>query len=458
MKRNSKSYKAQTKKSVKNTSVHNSMFGQLFDPYAGSNFSALSYPGQLGFDAQYNPITLNRMLLSYSYMTFGIIQTFIDQPVEDAFRGGVKILCDELEEDDLDLLQDTLLECGDYDAMKNTMKWAKLYGGAGLIINTAQDPKEELDMENLDENSPLSFIDADRWELTLSYMLEDKVPCPYNYYGQPIHRTRVVKVLGKEAPSFVRRRLQGWGMSELERVVRDVNSYAKNQDVIYELLDEAKIDIWQIEGLNAKLLSSNSQSQLMQRLNLATRLKNYQRALIMDKNDLYEQKQISFGGLAEMQNQNRIGVAASVRMPLTKLFGLSTTGFNEGEADLENYNSLIESEVRSKARPLIHTVIKLRCQQLFGFIPEYFNVEFTPLRILSSEQMENVKAQKFQRASALYAQGMLTGKEYAELLKKEDIVLMETEVTKGLREPEPPQAPSLDIDLPQKVVKTKAQA
>lgn len=448
--------KLENKKTEQKEVRQNSMFGNLFDPYEGS-MSPLSTSNQMVYSAQFNPVTLNRMLLSYSYMTFGIIQTFIDQPVEDAFRGGVEIDTDELNEDDLDLLQDTLLECGDYESMKNVMKWAKLYGGAGLIINSAQDPKEELDMEAIDDSTPLSFIDADRWELTLSYLLEDKVPCPYNYYGQPIHRTRVIKVLGKEAPSFVRRRLQGWGMSELERVVRDVNSYTKNQDVIYELLDEAKIDIWQLEGLNAKLLSGASQSQLMNRLNLATKLKNYQRALIMDKNDLYEQKQISFGGLAEMQNQNRIGVAASVRMPMTKLFGMSASGFNSGEDDIENYNSIVESEVRAKARPLVHTVIKLRCQQLFGFIPEYFDVKFKPLRILNAEQEENVKDKKFQRASAQYAQGMLTGKEFAELLKRENVMTMETEVSKGTREPEPPQSPSLDIDIPQKVVKPKGK-
>lgn len=437
----------------------NSMGGGVYDGLFGGGMgyqtgSPASFPFQLGVANQYNPLSLNRILLSYAYMTFGIIQTFIDQPVEDGLRGGIEIECEELGDEDLKLLQDVLVELKDYDAIKSAMKWAKLYGGAGLIINTDQDPKLELNIDAITEDSPLSFIAADRWELTLAYMVEERVPTPFNYYGQPIHKSRVLKLMGKEAPSFIRRRLQGWGMSELERVIRDVNSYVKNQDVIYELLDEAKQDIWQLEKLNTMLLTPNGQAQVNQRLQLANNMKNYSNALIMDKNDLYEQKQISFGGLAEIQNQNRIGVAGAIRMPLTRLFGQSAQGFSSGEEDAEIYNSLIESEVRAKLREPLHTVVKLRCQQLFGFIPEHFEIKFKPLRTLNAEQEENIKDKKFNRTSALYSQGMYTPKEAAEMYKKDGITPIDTEVEKGLREPEPPQ-PAMSTDMPQELLTTK---
>lgn len=446
--------KSNSAKNKKSSSRHNDMgmMAGIFDTAMGyGTTSAMSYPFQLGGANQYNPITLNRILLSYAYMTFGIIQTFIDQPVEDALRGGVEIESDELEEDDLKLLQDVLVELKDYEAIKLTMKWAKLFGGSGLIINTDQDPTTELDMDAISEKSPLSFIDADRWELTLNYYLEENIPCPYNYYGQPVHRSRVLKVMGKDAPSFIRRRLQGWGMSELERTLRGMNSYSKNQEVIYELLDEAKQDIWMIENLNSKLATSQGQTLIQQRLELANRMKNYSNAIVMDKMDTYDQKQLSFAGLGEMQNQNRITISGDVRMPQTRLFGQSTTGFDSGESDLEVYDALIESEVRAKLRHPMSVVIRLRCKQLFGFIPEHLDIKFRPLRTLSAEQEENIKDKKFNRASALFSQGILTGKEYAEVLKKEEILTMKTEVGSGSREPEPPQAP-LSVTPPKDIV------
>ncbi len=439
MKKSKTIIRARNKKS---TVRRNALLDGIFDNGGFGTTSMSSYPFQLGGANQYNPVSLNRILLSYAYMTFGIIQTFIDQPVEDGLRGGVDIETDELNEDDISMLQDVLVELHDYEAIKNAMKWAKLYGGAGLIINSDQDPTKELDMDLIDENSPLSFIDADRWELTLNYYLEEKVPCPYNYYGQPIHRSRVLKINGKDAPSFIRKRLQGWGMSELERVIRDFNAYTKNQDVIYELLDEAKQDIWMLENLNTKLATSQGNAQIQQRLELANKMKNYSNAIIMDKNDLYDQKQITFGGLGEIQGQNRIGVAGAVRMPLSRLFGTSAaSGFDNGESDLEVYNCLIESEVRAKLREPIHTVIKLRCKQLFGFVPEHFEIKFKPLRILSAEQEENIKDKKFNRNMAQFAAGLMTGKETAIANRKDGITEFETEVESGAREPEPPQAP-----------------
>lgn len=437
-----------------NTALNANMLGGLFDNYNFGTLAAMSHTLQLSSDTAFNPITLNRILISHAYMTMGIIQTFIDQPVEDAFRGGVDIQTDELDEEDLSILQDSLWENKDYKEIKDTMKWAKLFGGSGLIINTDQEPTDELDIGAIDDKTPVSFIAADRWELTYNYLTE-AVDAPFSYYGQRIHKSRVMKVLGKEAPSFIRKRLGGWGMSDLERVIRDINSYLKNQDVIYELLDEAKIDVWRINGFNTALLTADAQAKITERLQLASRVKNFQNATIMDSEDEYEQKQITFGGLAELMLQNRIGVAAAVRMPMSKIFGLSATGFSSGEDDIENYNALIESEVRAKAREILHMVIRVRCKQMFGFIPEHFDVNFKPLRILTAEQMENTKDKKFNRASAMLAQGALTGPEFFEYLKREDVFTQETEVGKGKRELEPPQTPTMDLDLPQKVVKTK---
>ena len=397
------------------------MMAGVFDSASYGSLSPLSFPFQLGADNQYNPLTLNRILLSYAYMTHGVLQTAIDQPVEDAFRGGIVVQSDELDPEDIQMLQDYMEECKVIKEIKDVMKWAKLFGGAGLIINSDQDPKEELDMDAITDKSPLSFIAADRWELTLNFIQEDEVPCPFNYYGQPIHKSRVIKVMGKEAPSFIRKRLQGWGMSEVERMIRDVNQYVKNQDVIYELLDEAKIDVWHIEGFNSKFLSTQAQSAMNQRLNLATLLKNYHRAIVMDKEDDYEQKQIAFSGLAEMLNQIRIGMAAAVRMPMTKLFGLSASGFNSGEDDIENYNALIESEVRAKAKTILTMILPLCCRQVFGFYPDHLHISFKPLRVLSAEQEENVKNHKFNRASAQYSQGILNAEEYCDVMKHDEV-------------------------------------
>ena len=92
-------------------------------------------------------------------------------------------------------------------------RWKRLFGGAGLIVNTDQDFRKELRVDRIREDSPLTFIPADRWELVLSAMniYDPTNPTPFNYYGLDLHASRVLKLVGKEAPSYVRLRLQGWG-------------------------------------------------------------------------------------------------------------------------------------------------------------------------------------------------------------------------------------------------------
>lgn len=449
--------KSAEKKSVvlKNSippSMASDMLNGVFNNFS-INQAPMSTMFGLAFDANYSPLSLNRILLSYTYFTHGPIQTAIDQPIEDGFRGGLKFMSDQLDADELKRLTD-YWDRVIIPVLKDGMRWGELFGGAGLIINTDQDPETPFSPDQIEEGGLFGLIAADRWELTMNYIASERIECPYNYYGQRLHKSRVMKILGKEAPSFVRKRLQGWGMSAIERMLRPAQAFFKNEDLIYELIDEAKIDVVKIHGFNDQQLSGLAQSMTNQFLQLANMTKNFHNMLAMDAEDEYEQKQISFSGLPEILNQNRISMASAARMPVTKLFGLSAAGFNSGEDDIENYNAMVESEIRGKSRPIILRLLPLTCRVLFGYEAEV-DFEFNPLRILSTEQEETVKTNKFNRLSALYSQGMLTPTEYAEALKAENLFTMETEVSKGLKDPEPPMQ-SMRIDQPQEAAREEA--
>lgn len=421
----------------------------VFTNTPGAN-APLSNPWQMNYDNNYAPISLNRILLTYLYSTQGVAQTYIDQPIEDALRGGLEYKSDELDSEDLDLFE-KYMDAYVLPEIKSAMKWRGVFGGAGLIINTDQDPKSPLDKEAINEKTPFQLIPADRWELVLIFPNFNKSDTPYTYYGELLNKTRVIQLKGKEAPSFMRQRLQGWGMSEYERLMRDLQLYLKNQDVIFELIDEAKIDVMGIQGLNASILSGQS-GQLVGRRMLDIGMgKNYHNTLVMDKEDTYEQKQLSFSGLAEILTQIRIGMAAAAKMPVTKLFGISAAGFNSGEDDIENYNAMVESEVRGNMKRVLIELIPIVCRKVFGFEAK-IEFNFKPLRMLSAVEEENVKTAKFNRISALYAQGQYTAKEYHEKLRREGLEDMDTEVGKGTREADPPAA-SMRTDVAQSPAK-----
>jgi len=374
-----------------------------------------------------------RQLLSQIYVEHGIVQTLVDQPVDDAFRAGFEIKTGQLSSDEVEDLMIDAQRNRVINAVMQAIKWGRLYGGGAILIITDQDPKSPLNIEAITENSPLEFRAVDMWELYFNSQntaaslevggqLGENMGEFYNYYGVDVHQSRVLPIVGKEPPSVIKPRLRGWGMSELERLVRSLNQYLKNQDVIFELLDEAKVDVYKIQGFNTALLNPAGTNNIANRVQMANMIKNYNHALTMDAQDDYVQKQITFSGLAEVLQQIRQGIAADLKMPVTKLFGISASGFNSGEDDIENYNSMIEGEIRAKNRYVLHDVLTVCCKKVFGIMPDDLQVEFNPLRILNAKEEEEVKDSQFNRVMQAYQGGLIPAKEAKESINRNSLL------------------------------------
>lgn len=369
-----------------------------------------------------------RQVLSQSYVEIGLIQTIVDVPIDDGLRGGIEIKSKQLEESQIQELQNSLDRDDDLNTAGQAAKWNRLFGGAGLLILTDQDPMEPLDVAAINKDTPLEFRAADMWELFWelqntegydpSLQLEDFDF--YDYYGEKVHKSRVMKLKGFEAPSFIRPRLRGWGFSVVEVLVRSINQYLKATSLGFEVLDEFKVDVYKIKNLVNTLLSPNGAQKIHSRVQQANLQKNYQRALVMDSEDDWDHKQLSFAGLAETMAGIRMQVAADMRMPITKLFGQSVSGGlgNGDQNDMENYNSMVESQVRNKLKYDLLRICEIKCQKLFGFIPDDLSISFKPLRLLSAEQEENVKTQKFSRLMQAKQAGEITAFEFREACNK----------------------------------------
>lgn len=379
----------------------------------------------------YYPVTLNYLFLMYAYKTHGILQTAIDMPVLDAFRGGLDISSKELDAEDIEEFCHWLEEKKVLRAFSECIVWKRLFGGSALIINAGSNPQTPLDYSTLDKDH-LEFYAAVRWEMMAPQMNQEF----YQIYDRKMHKTRVLCMAGKTAPWLIRNQLAGWGMSEIERMIADFNLYLQTNNVLYEILDEAKVDIYSIAGLAETLASNDGTALISARIALVNRLKNFHNALILDKEDSYDQKQLSFSGLAEIKKENRIGIASALRMPMTKLFGLSASGFNSGEDDIENYNAMVESEVREPAKPELRQVLRMCINAFFGE-DHSFDFKYKPLRMMTSDTEEQIKSSKQQRAESLFDKALITSQELGEVIRKEDLLPIDTAMARGELEEHP---------------------
>lgn len=408
-----------------------------FSPFGGyGNSEQLSQTTSLFHNMRWYLVTNQRQPLSEAYAEIGLIQTIVDIPVDDGLRGGVIIKSNQLSPEQIVTLQEAMEQEGDLTLMGQSLKWTRLFGGGGVLIITGEDPATPFKPSKMKEGSPLEFRSLDLWELfwdsSSASMGQIKEIRPaliqdeyFNYYGQKIHKSRVMVMKGIEPPSFIRPRLQGWGLSVVETLIRSINQYNKTQDLVFEVLDEFKVDWFKIKNLTQTLLSPDGQEMVRRRIQLANYQKNYQNAVTMDSEDDFGHKELSFTGIAETMEQIRMQVAADLRMPMSKIFGTGSTGFSSGEDDLEVYYGMVESQVRTKSKIHLITMVKIRCQNLFGVIPDDITVQFPPLRTMSAKEQEEVKTAQHTRLVTTLQAGAMSPSQFRQACNKQSLLGIE---------------------------------
>lgn len=423
--------KSNTVNNAKTNTVNNGLSTALDIPQCGNSYinNPLTNPATLFYNASPVLLTYFWQHLTYAYKSNGFIQTAINQIVDDAFRNdGLIIETKTLDPDDLEKLRQVMEDEGDIEAIKDCIRWGQLYGGGVLIANTDQNPELPLD-EKLLKGKPLLFMASDRWHCNangISPQLVDYFTFTNNLERNDnilkIHSSRIGIFTGVKAPYFLRAMLQGWGLSIFEAIIPPLTQYLKSMGVTLELLDEAKIDIIKIFDLATTLLSEGGEAQIRKRLQLVTDNKNYKSSIAMDAQDDYQQKQISFSGLPEMIVQIQYLVCAALKRPYSKIFGKGASGFSSGEDDLENYNTIVDSEIRTPARKLIKWVVDLRCLQLFGRTLPDFRPRWKPLRVMSEKDEAEIKSKKFADYMQLYDRGLIKGQAVATHLAQDGII------------------------------------
>ena len=135
--------------------------GQL----TNENFQQINQTDTLQASVRGYRISNNRQLLSGLYVEHGLVQTLVDQPVDDAFRTGFEIITGQLDPDQIGELQVFIERNHVISSLAQSIKWSRLYGGGAVLIVNDDDPQIPLDIAKLKKGAEIQFKDAD----TVSY-------------------------------------------------------------------------------------------------------------------------------------------------------------------------------------------------------------------------------------------------------------------------------------------------
>lgn len=363
----------------------------------------------------------NFWVLNYLYKNEGIVQTFIDLPVDDSFRNGymVDIADEEFTPKELMQLHDWIEDSGLLKAYINATKWARLFGGGALIISDGKDLDTPLKIDEIKKGQNIKFKDVSLWEITainttyeswdgntniVSGFNTDSKPTNsfsikesnfFYWQSKKVHKSRALKVDGKTPPPQLRPLLRGWGMSVIEKVIKPLANYYKLNDMTANYIDQAKIDIFKFAGLNEAFETDAGATAVQTKATIAGLLKGINNGLAIDAEDDYIQKQISFTGIPDLKEQIRIELACSLMFPISKLFGTGSKVWGEAD-DIENYNSMVESTIRTpECRFNLKELTLIGCRVVFGKTPTSpLRIKFPPLRVLSPMEEAKLKSQQ----------------------------------------------------------------
>ena len=425
-------------KNKKKNKVNNSIgtvengLGNLVQTY---NSNLIVNYGEIFSEADYTLLSTKPNVLANNYKHNSFAQIAVDLPVDDAFRdGGFDIDSQTLSADELLELKDFMDDKGDKITLKDCARWGRLFGGGALVLDEGSEYNDKpLNIDSLKGRKDIDFIACDRWQCVPlgdsiytanQFLLQNYITRAK--YGV-IDKSRMKLFIGKTEPYFIRTQLQGWGASIFEAIIPALSQYIKANNVILELLDEAKIDILKIFGLSDVLMTADGEASVKRRLKIFSEQKNFESVGAMDSKDDYIQKQLSFGSLDQMIEKIMLLICSALRIPYSKVFGKGANGFSSGEDDLENYNGMVMSSVREPLTPIIKWMLDVRCMQLFGRKIDDLVINWKPLRVLNEVDTQNVKTQKINAYIQLAQIGVLTKKQVAEQLTNDKIILFKPE-------------------------------
>lgn len=300
--------------------------------------------------ATYSPDLMSDLDLVNAYKASSLARRVVDMPAEDACRDWREWSADNA---GVSLIEKSEKRLGLIRKLKRTAKFARLFGGAALLIGTGDtDPSKPLDPTRIGRNglrylTPLTMRDLSPGPLSDDFTTDAFGTPEYwtlNTAGQTgirVHPSRLVILHGQEPlGDYDVTRYIGWGDSVLQgglTAVKRVDEYAGN---MLSLVYEAKIDVVKIPNLMENLATRGTDysNELLRRLNLAAIAKGNNGMMVLDSLEEYNQKSASFGTLDTIADRFMQLCSAAFGIPVARLFGRSAAGLNAtGESDDRAY-------------------------------------------------------------------------------------------------------------------------
>lgn len=352
-----------------------------------------------GFDF----ISRNRVQMEAMYRSSWIVGQAVDVVADDMTRAGVD-LDGDLDPGDRNKLTAGFERMALWDRINDTIKWARLYGGAlAVMLIDGQNPSTPLNPESIGPGQFKGLFVMDRWlvQPTLTDLVKEMGPdmgMP-RYYDvvadsmalsrQRIHYSRVLRIDGVELPYWQKIAENLWGQSVIERLIDRLVAFDSTTVGASQLVYKAHLRTFSVKDLRTVIAAGGPALEgLLKNVEMIRRFQSNEGMTLIDADDTFETHQYSFSGLDNVLMQFGQQLSGALGIPLVRLFGQSPAGLNSsGESDLRTYYDNIKQQQERRLRaPLTRLFDVLIRSELGTKPPEGFAYSFTSLWQLSDTE------------------------------------------------------------------------
>lgn len=180
-----------------------------------------------------------------------------------------------------------------------------------------------------------------------------------------------------------------WGMSRLQAVFQELANAATVQKSFGNLVHEATVGIFKLEGL-AEILAGEDggAKQLKTVMDSIARAKSVLNMLLIGQNDEFKRDTLTTSGWMDVAMMFRQEVAAAADSTVPRLYGIPSSGLGGGGSDEQakvNYNDSIQADQETRLRPMIQRLISYIAPGLG--LPEDIEFKFNPLTTPSEKEI-----------------------------------------------------------------------
>lgn len=225
--------------------------------------------------------------------------------------------------------------------------------------------------------------------------------------GKEVHKTRLLKFVGREVPDLLKPAYSFGGLSMSQMALPYVNNWLRTRQSVADIIHAFSVFVLATDMSQTLQESGN---ELFDRADWFNWVRDNKGMMLIDKDsEEFQNVSASLASLDALQAQTQEHMASVSGIPIVKLLGIQPAGLNaSSEGELRSFFDWILAMQEKMIRPHLTTIIDMCMLNLWGKIDNDITFNFEPLWSLDEKGMAEVRATEAETGIKLVEGGIIS--------------------------------------------------